>query len=47
VNTTPGRVCSVGIKQKSLFDYLMEDKDALHAIVESRPTDSAYMAQFI
>ncbi len=30
----------LGIKQKSLFDYLMEDKDALHATAKSRPPDT-------
>ena len=35
----------LGIKQKSLFDYLMEDEDALHAIAESRPSDTAVKAQ--
>ena len=28
----------LGIKQKSLFDYLMEDEEALHAIAQSRPS---------
>jgi hypothetical protein len=31
----------LGIKQKSLFDYLMEDEDALHAIAQSLPSDTA------
>ena len=31
----------LGIKQKSLFDYLMEDEDALHAIAQSPPRDTA------
>ena len=31
----------LGIKQKSLFDYLMEDEDALHAIAQSQPLDTA------
>ena len=31
----------LGIKQKSLFDYLMEDEDELHAIAESLPADTA------
>ena len=29
----------LGIKQKSLFDFLMEDKDVLQTIAESRPPD--------
>ncbi len=37
----------LGIKQKSLFDYLMEDKDALHAIAESRPPDISAKEQRI
>ena len=35
----------LGIKQKSLLDYLMEDKDALHAIAESQPPDKAVNEQ--
>lgn len=30
----------LGIKQKSLFDYLMEDEKALNAIAESLPADT-------
>lgn len=30
----------LGIKQKSLFDYLMEDEDELHAIAESLPAET-------
>ncbi len=37
----------LGIKQKSLFDYLMEDKDTLHAIAESRPPDTTVREQRI
>ena len=37
----------LGIKQKSLFDYLMEDKDALHAIAGSPPSDTAVNEQRI
>lgn len=37
----------LGIKQKSLFDYLMEDKDALHAMAESPPPESAAKEQRI
>jgi hypothetical protein len=37
----------LGIKQKSLFDYLMEDSDALHAVAESRPPDTAAKEQRI
>jgi hypothetical protein len=35
----------LGIKQKSLFDYLMEDEDELHAIAESLPADTAEKEQ--
>lgn len=35
----------LGIKQKSLFDYLMEDEDALRAIAASSPADTAEKAQ--
>lgn len=31
----------LGIKQKSLFDYLMEDEDALSAMADSQPSDTA------
>jgi len=37
----------LGIKQKSLFDYLMEDQDALQAIAESRPPDTSAEEQRI
>lgn len=37
----------LGIKQKSLFDYLMEDTDALHAAAESQPPDTAVKEQRI
>lgn len=37
----------LGIKQKSLFDYLMEDTDALHAVAASRPTEAAIEEQRI
>jgi hypothetical protein len=37
----------LGIKQKSLFDYLMEDRDALHAMAASRPPDAASKEQRI
>ncbi len=30
----------LGIKQKSLFDFLMEDEDALHAMARSLPPDT-------
>jgi hypothetical protein len=35
----------LGIKQKSLFDYLMEDEDELYAIAESLPADTAEKEQ--
>ena len=35
----------LGIKQKSLFDYLMEDEDELYAIAESLPADAAEKEQ--
>lgn len=37
----------LGIKQKSLFDYLMEDTDVLHAVAASQPPDAAIKAQRI
>ena len=37
----------LGIKQKSLFDYLMEDQDALQAIAESPPPDTSVEEQRI
>ncbi|WP_319524871.1 hypothetical protein [uncultured Desulfosarcina sp.] len=37
----------LGIKQKSLFDYLMEDEAALHAAAESRPPEPATKEQRI
>jgi len=37
----------LGIKQKSLFDYLMEDTDALHAVAESQSPDTAVKEQRI
>ena len=37
----------LGIKQKSLFDYLMEDKDALLAMAESHPPENAAKEQRI
>ena len=37
----------LGIKQKSLFDYLMEDEDALRAMAESSPPDTSLKEQRI
>jgi len=37
----------LGLKQKSLFDYLMEDTDALHAAAESQPPDTTVKEQRI
>jgi hypothetical protein len=37
----------LGIKQKSLFDYLMEDEDALHTMAESRVPEAAAKEQRI
>jgi hypothetical protein len=37
----------LGIKQKSLFDYLMEDEDAMHAIAASLPPDAGEKKQRI
>lgn len=37
----------LGLKQKSLFDYLMEDTDALHAVAESQPPDATVKEQRI
>jgi len=37
----------LGLKQKSLFDYLMEDQDALHAMAASMPPDKALTGQRI
>lgn len=37
----------LGLKQKSLFDYLMEDTDALHAVAESQPPDTKIKEQRI
>jgi hypothetical protein len=37
----------LGIKQKSLFDYLMEDEDALHEIARSLPPDTGIKEQRI
>ncbi len=40
-------VAQLGIKQKSLFDYLLEDRDALNAIAKSLPLDTAVKQQRI
>ena len=37
----------LGIKQKSLFDYLMEDEDALRAMAASSPSDTSLKEQRI
>ena len=37
----------LGVKQKSLFDYLMEDEDALHAMAASQPADTSVKEQRI
>jgi hypothetical protein len=37
----------LGLKQKSLFDYLMEDQEALHAMAASMSPDKALTAQRI
>jgi len=37
----------LGLKQKSLFDYLMEDTEALHAAAESQPPDNTVKEQRI
>ncbi|MGD9309823.1 MAG: hypothetical protein PVG51_11820 [Desulfosarcina sp.] len=37
----------LGIKQKSLFDYLMEDEAALHAMAQSSPSNTTIKEQRI
>ena len=37
----------LGIKQKSLFDYLMEDRDALQAMAKSQPPEAGVKEQRI